>query len=253
MMSERTLDLWQNVTVTLPPGAKVVSSAPGAQQVVWTSAGESRTFTVTFTPSGRAVTQWFRRADSWPLLLNKLGTAEGVPHVYVGGVATGEEAYSLAMLLEANSIEARITASDFNPEILAIARSARYSRESVEQALTSGVLSPEAIARYLHREGDGYRVVDAVRERVTFEVSDLRDATLPDSEVFMLRNLWRHLGTSGAAHLAHAVARALPQFGVLSIGGADGLTDIEDRAGLDALLRMAALMPVGVHDLYFRT
>lgn len=108
------------------------------------------------------------------------------------------------------------------------------------------------LADYFVRDGDWYRVSDAIRRRVTFQQADLREAELPDSALVMLRNLWRHLGVDGAKHLAREVARALPQYGVLSIGGADGLSDIRARTALDAVLQAASLQPVGVHDLFFR-
>lgn len=92
----------------------------------------------------------------------------------------------------------------------------------------------------------------AIRERVTFQTADLRSTRLPDADMFVLRNMWRHLGVPGAVHLAQEVARRLAPFGILSIGGADGLDDIEARAGIDVVFRMAGLRPVGVHDLYFR-
>lgn len=249
-MSARTLDVARNMTITLPPDAKVRALGPETHQVVWQSAGELRTFTATFTSEGRAVTQWFRRIDTWPLLLNKLRAAKEIPHVYVGGVATGEEAYSLAILLEANGVPARITATELNPELLAMAEAGVFTSGSVQQAVS--VLTPAAVTASFRPDGDSFRVTNWIRERVTFERADLRTAALPDVDVFMLRNLWRHLGVPSAVHLASEVARVLPQLGVLSIGGADGLVDIEARDDLDAVLAAAGLAPVGVHDLYFR-
>lgn len=248
----RTIKVGDGVDVTLPPDARVRTLAAGLHQAVWHSEGERRTFTVTFTKSGRAVTQWFRRAESWRLLLNAVRSAGGTPHIYFGGVATGEEAYSLAMMLEAAKIDARITASDSNPEVLSIAEAGAYSPESIEQALTAGVLSPDTVAGFMRKDGNLLRVIDSVRHRVTFETVDLRAAQLPRANMFVLRNLWRHLGTTGAVHLALQVYRALPPRGVLSIGGADGLNDIEARTELDTVLRLAGLMPIGIHDLYFR-
>lgn len=240
-----------NLTITVPPGATVESLGPDTRRVIWGAGGQKRTHTATFTPHGRGVTQWFRRAETWPLLLNKLSTIKN-PHVYIGGVATGEEAYSLAMLLDANGVGARIIASDINPDLLGVAQAGIYSRDSVRQALTAQVLEPEIVRRYFRPDQGRLRLTEALRQHLTFEVADLRSATLPESDVFILRNLWRHLGIPGAYRLAREVARALPQNGVLSLGGADGLAGIDAHTELDAVLHAAGLDPVGVGNFYFR-
>lgn len=208
--------------------------------------------TLTVTAHGRAVTQWFRLAPTWPLLLSFLRTSESEPHIYIGGVASGQEAYSLAMLLEAHGIQARITATDFNPELIAIAERGSFSRESVEQAALAGVLPPTTVMGFFRVEGPRLRVADALRERVTFAVADLRTVILPSADLILLRNLWRHLGDSAAARLAREAARALPQLGILSVGGADYDHDDGTPTGLDRMLRDASLKPVGVGELYFR-
>ena len=90
-----------------------------------------------------------------------------------------------------------------------------------------------------------------MRERVTFQSDDLRSTELPPSDVVMIRNVWRHLGNQGVTHLAHQVTAALPDYGVLSVGGADLFTEDGSPSALDATLRAVGIHPVGVGDLYF--
>ncbi|PKQ36541.1 MAG: hypothetical protein CVT61_00250 [Actinobacteria bacterium HGW-Actinobacteria-11] len=200
-----------------------------------------------------AVTEWFRRPEAWPLILNYLRTSPNVPHIYAGGVASGEEAYSLAMLLEYHRIPGRITATDIDPELIHYAKAGTYPRSTVHQAAQAGMLSSHAITRFLRSRGDRCTVSESVRSRVTFSVADLRTEELPNADMFLLRNLWRHLGDDGAHHLARQVAQALPTGGILSIGGADVLTERNTMSGISAVLGATSLRPVGIADIYHKT
>jgi two-component system CheB/CheR fusion protein len=93
--------------------------------------------------------------------------------VWVAGCATGEEAYSVAMLLieEAAAQELRpqiqVFASDLDGRALAIAREGRYP-----SAIEADV-SPERLRRFFVREGDVYRIRQEVRDSVLFAIHDL--------------------------------------------------------------------------------
>src|SRR5262249_60463506 len=93
--------------------------------------------------------------------------------IWVSGCATGEEAYSIAILLqeEAAKHELRppiqIFGSDLDARALAVAREGRYPA-SIEADVTE-----DRLRRFFVREGDRYRVRQEVRDTILFAVPDL--------------------------------------------------------------------------------
>ncbi|HEY6032705.1 MAG TPA: CheR family methyltransferase, partial [Kofleriaceae bacterium] len=148
-----------------------------------------------------SVTNFFRDADSFEAL-----AAETIPRmfqhktssdqvrVWVTGCATGEEAYSLGILLLEHAATQRsgtpiqIFATDIDEPALAEARSGLYS-----SAIASDV-SPERLARFFTREGDQYRVTKELRELILFSPHNvLRDPPFSRLDLVSCRNLLIYL------------------------------------------------------------
>ncbi len=123
------------------------------------------------------------------------GAAHGEPlRAWCVGVATGEEAYSIAMTLARVSPTYEVLGTDLNEDALAIARNGVYPVEAVAE------LSPELRARWFAREGATYRVVDPIREKVRFTRHDFLGlrlaptaAVLADFHLLLLRNVLIYL------------------------------------------------------------
>ena len=121
-----------------------------------------------------SVTQFFRDPDSFVALEEEVlpdlfQRAEGQIRAWVPGCATGEEAYSLAMLLceHAHRVDGarpdiQIFATDIDVDALAHAREGLYS------AAVVGDLPPERLQRFFSAESGGYRVKPAIRDMVLF-------------------------------------------------------------------------------------
>jgi len=104
--------------------------------------------------------------------------------IWSAGCSSGEEPYSIAMLLSEAGFYQNATfeifASDINQQVLAKARKGQY-RESAFRATT-----PELRDRYFNREADGsWRIKDEVRNRVQFGRLNLYD----EARVSLLGNL----------------------------------------------------------------
>ncbi|MFB2607086.1 CheR family methyltransferase, partial [Rhizobium phaseoli] len=120
------------------------------------------------------VTQFFRDPGEFEALEREIprlfeGKEPGDQlRVWVLGCATGEEAYSIAMLLREHMAtmdyppDVQIFATDLDARALGIARAGRYSA-----AITSQV-QPERLARWFVREGDTFCVVKELREMCIF-------------------------------------------------------------------------------------
>jgi two-component system, chemotaxis family, CheB/CheR fusion protein len=148
-----------------------------------------------------SVTSFFRDPESWEAL-QSLVVHPLVEHTdpdeqiraWVPGCSTGEEAYSLAILFH-EEFERRgiqrdliIFASDVDESALAVAREGRYPNT------ISADVSELQLERYFHPEGDHYRIVSAVRDRVVFAAhSLLRDPPFSHQHLISCRNLLIYL------------------------------------------------------------
>ncbi|HTG38938.1 CheR family methyltransferase [Sphingomonas sp.] len=110
--------------------------------------------------------------------------------VWVLGCSTGEEAYSIAMLLKEHGAalglkpRIQIFATDIDNRALAHARAGRYT-----EAVTAA-LSPERLARWFSKEGATYVVSDELRECCIFsQHSIVRDAPFSRIDLVSCRNL----------------------------------------------------------------
>lgn len=126
-----------------------------------------------------SVTAFFRDAEPF-LALEKIlmeivaGKQPGDSiRVWVPGCATGEEAYSISILLNeilggrAASFDIRIFATDIDAEAVAIARAGLYPANSLEN------MDPVRKEMWFNNEGRVFRVKKAVRDICVFSVHDV--------------------------------------------------------------------------------
>ena len=144
-----------------------------------------------------SVTQFFRDPDAFAaleqhvlprLFHNKF--AQDQVRVWVAGCATGEEAYSIAMLLaeaaerSSEPPSLQVFATDLDESAIADAREGCYT-----EADTADV-SPERLRRFFVRERNGYRVRRELRETVLFAHHNvLKDPPYSHLDLVCCRNL----------------------------------------------------------------
>ncbi|MGJ4944818.1 CheR family methyltransferase [Bradyrhizobium sp. HKCCYLS1011] len=114
--------------------------------------------------------------------------------VWVLGCATGEEAYSIAILLREHMAKldsppsVQIFATDIDGRALAAARVGRYRTD------IDANISPERLARWFVREGDTYCVVKELREMCIFSQHNvIKDAPFSKLDLVSCRNLLIYL------------------------------------------------------------
>jgi type IV pilus assembly protein PilK len=138
------------------------------------------------------------------------------------GCATGEEAYSLAMVIndcfELAALDPYygITAMDISASALNRARAGRYPARRLEQ------ITPEEIKRYMHQCADGsYEVVAKLRDRVCFTQGNIiRASSLPKVKVDVMfcQNLLVYFRRWLRRDILNALVDRLKPGGVLVIG-----------------------------------
>jgi chemotaxis protein methyltransferase CheR len=141
------------------------------------------------------------------------------------GCASGEEAYTLAILLRETidpSWEASILAVDVNPEVLKRAQRARFSTWALRET------PPDVRARWFEPDGRDVMLDDSITAAVKFERRNLAedDPELwqPETyDVVFCRNVIMYFTPESGRALVARIARALAPGGFLFLGHAETL------------------------------
>ncbi|MCZ7646023.1 MAG: methyltransferase domain-containing protein [Planctomycetota bacterium] len=149
------------------------------------------------------------------------------------GCASGEEPYSLAIALDRllpdrTSWQVEVVAIDVNPDALEAARKGEYSEWSLRET------DAETRARYFRRSGRAYELDPALRETVTFEERNLKDADAafwrPGAfDVIFCRNVTMYLEPAVTRAAIARFGRALGPGGHLFLGYAETLRGISSE------------------------
>lgn len=176
-----------------------------------------------------SVTNFFRDRAVWEQVALKViprlfEGKHGEDHlrVWVPGCATGEEAYTVAMLLAdaasqmASPPDIQIFATDLDEDAIAKARNAFYS-----VAETADV-PPEQLRRYFIKEQDAYRIRRELRELVLFAHHNvIKDPPFSHLDFVSCRNLLIYLNRTAQERTMEVLHFALEPNGFLLLGSAE--------------------------------
>ena len=173
-----------------------------------------------------SVTNFFRDPDVYvalerrvvPELFHRKRAVDQI-RVWVAGCATGEEAYSIAMLLAEyaaatpDAPRIQLFASDLDERAVAVARDGFYTDAEVAD------VSQERLQRFFLRETGGYRVRRELRELVLFAVHNvIKDPPFSHLDLLACRNLLIYLNRSMQERLLETFHFALRPGGYLVLG-----------------------------------
>jgi chemotaxis protein methyltransferase CheR len=153
------------------------------------------------------------------------------------GCASGEEAYSLAILLKrqgrAQALDFEIQGLDLNPEGLTKARCARYSPWSLRETPV------EVRERWFQKHGRDYQLDDSIRSAVRFDQHNLilsSPTLLParSFDIIFCRNVLMYFTSEHASAIVAQLARALAPGGFLFLGHAETLRGLSSAFHLRA-------------------
>ncbi|MGY1731004.1 CheR family methyltransferase [Geodermatophilus sp. SYSU D01045] len=175
------------------------------------------------------VTSFFRDRPAWEhlrdrLLPDLLAAAGPVIRVWSAGSASGQEAYSLAILLaEALGVDefrerVKIYATDVDEEALAQGRQALFT----EREMTG--LGPEQVERYFTQEGTRFAFRKDLRRSVIFGRNDLvQDAPISHVDLLLCRNTLMYFNAETQNRILGRLHFALAPHGLLFLGKAEML------------------------------
>ena len=176
------------------------------------------------------VTSFFRDPETWAYLRQQvlpdlLSKREGEPiRAWSAGCATGEEAYTIAIVLaetlglEDFTSRVKIYATDVDEDALAIARQASYGDKELENV-------PEDLReKYFERVGNRHVFRKELRRAVIFGRNDLvQDAPISHVDLLSCRNTLMYFNAETQSQIVQRLHFALRPGGVLVLGKAEML------------------------------
>jgi len=177
------------------------------------------------------VTGFFRDPEAFAVLSEKClpGLLADKPEgamvrIWVAGCSTGEEAYSMAILLQEcmekmnRHFSVQIFATDIDPDAINIARSGLYPLS------ISADLDPIRLKQFFTKEENHYRVKKSIREMLVFALQDLiKDPPFTKLDIITCRNLLIYLGPELQKKLFPVFHYSLKPEGLLFIGSSESL------------------------------
>ncbi|HJZ91163.1 MAG TPA: CheR family methyltransferase [Gemmataceae bacterium] len=205
------------------------------------------------------VTAFFRDPEAFdvlaqqvlPQLFENRGPKDPV-RLWVPGCATGEEAYTLAMLVRErlnqfqHPPEVQIFATDINERALAVARQGAYPLGIAED------VSADRLKRFFLKKGSHYHVVKEVRELCLFSAHDLiRDPPFSRLDLISCRNLLIYLGPHLQKKLIPLFHYALRPGGYLFLGPSETISTHRDLfRPVDVKHRISQRLPTAVRSAF---
>jgi two-component system CheB/CheR fusion protein len=182
------------------------------------------------------VTGFFRDPDAWDALQRNViaplveARESGAPvRAWVTACSSGEEAYTLAMLLAEESeragktLDIKVFATDLAERALAYARAGIYPG-GIESEIV-----PERLERFFTRDDEVYRVRPELRDRVVFASQNvLQDPPFSRIDIATCRNLLIYLEPAIQQRVLALLHFGLREGGALFLGTAETVADADD-------------------------
>ncbi len=155
--------------------------------------------------------------------LIKARRASGRLRIWCAAASTGQEPYSLAMLLlkhraKLGGIKAEIMATDLSPSAIERAREGRYTQFEVQRGLPVDLL-----VKYFTQEGTQWVISDEVKRMVRFSLLNLLESYAPigSVDVVYCRNVLIYFDGETKKQVLSAVRKVMRPDGYLVLGAAD--------------------------------
>jgi two-component system CheB/CheR fusion protein len=182
------------------------------------------------------VTSFFRDASVWEKLKNEVlpemmtNVPDGtIMRAWVPGCSTGEEAYSLAIILKETleqlnkhkHISFQIFASDLDSDAIDIARKGLYPKNIISD------VSPERIQRFFSEEAGCYKISNSIRELVVFAPQNvIKDPPFTKLDILSCRNMLIYIEPELQKKIIALFHYSLNPGGVMILGTAESLGNL---------------------------
>lgn len=209
-------------------GLRAVLSPKDYERLLREDQGEARTL---FKELLINVTSFFRDPEVWAAFklhavspMVSRATASNPLRAWVAGCSTGEEAYTMSIILAEAFTEAKkpaffqVFASDLDDANLAKARQGMFNLGSLSE------LSQERLSRFFHKVNGHYQIIDELRERILFARHNvLSDPPFSNQDIVSCRNMLIYFTPAQQERVIAAIHFALRDGGALLLGKSEGL------------------------------
>lgn len=168
-----------------------------------------------------------------PELLATRGSGQSL-RIWSAGCSTGEEAYTIAMLILENDVfkdwNIEIFACDISQRVLQSARRGIYPNSSLR------VINPYYLSKYFHKEEQGFRIDDRVKKKVTFLHLNLFDSDkmglIHGLDVIFCRNVIIYFDHEAKKKIITTFFQKLNRGGFLMLGHSESLINLSTAFSL---------------------
>jgi two-component system CheB/CheR fusion protein len=182
-----------------------------------------------------SVTNFFRDPEAFESL--KVQVKELLTHkpedsdlrVWVAGCATGEEAYSVAIVISEcldemkKRLKVQLYATDIDIDALHTARTGNYPANIVAD------VTPKRLKRFFDKQENSYRIKNEIRERIVFAPQDfIKDPPFSKMDLISCRNLLIYLESDVQNRLLPLLHYALKPGGILFLGTSETINESKD-------------------------
>jgi chemotaxis protein methyltransferase CheR len=142
--------------------------------------------------------------------------------LWSAGCASGEEPYSLALLIDdmnVRDLKINILATDVSEPILAAARCGTF------EALRLKEVPPEVLNKYFHGNNGHYQVIERIRNQVEFRQHNIMTAShYPPADLILCRNVMIYFTREEQERILSRFAATLFEHGALVLGRSETMT-----------------------------
>ncbi len=156
--------------------------------------------------------------------------AERRLHIWCGASSTGQEPYTIALILReyfSSFADWKITivATDLSTDVLARARQGRYSQLEVNRGLPASLL-----VKYFQRQGTEWELKQEVRRLVEFRQLNLIDAAwgIASADIIFMRNVLIYFDVPTKKTILQKIRGVLRPDGYLFLGGAETTMNLDE-------------------------
>ncbi|MBS1798972.1 MAG: protein-glutamate O-methyltransferase CheR [Acidobacteria bacterium] len=157
--------------------------------------------------------------------------------IWSAASSTGQEAYSIAMLLATDMPEVldwdiKIIGTDISQQVVDYARRGRYRRLEVNRGLPASML-----LKHMTRDGEEWEVSARLRGICDFRCANLCAAlpALPTFDLVLLRNVLLYFSQQDRGSVFRSVDRQMARDGYLLLGNAEQAEESTDRFSVEFL------------------
>ncbi len=151
--------------------------------------------------------------------------------IWCAACSTGQEPYSLAMIIDSELRRLKgwrvdILATDLSSQVIESAKKGVYSQFEVQRGLPIGEL-----LRFFTQEGDGWRIAEHLRSRVRFRTFNLLSdfAQLGEFDVIFCRNVLIYFDIETKQAILSKLHSSLAEDGFLVMGAAETVVGLSDE------------------------